>query len=436
MLLKVLAFAGFAGLCAAQTAFAQDLRGPRELPGPGYAGQQYVDSAGCVFLRAGINGRVTWVARIDGRRKQLCGYPSSGVRVAAAPEVEVPVAAPAPVAVARRPVPQALGGPIDTVASLTSPPRIGAVAARPVVAPVAVPVPVAAPRPVVTGTAGCPAASPFGERRVLPDGRLALLCGRDRTSLAAFVARVTQTPRAAPEVAQVAAAPVAQAQTGVGTLPYGASGAATGGRLICPAASPVARSFPLRGGGTTLLCTSGAGGIETAVAAVSQTGQAFVPVIPRGYTAAWDDDRLNPRRGVGTAEGQYAQDQVWTREVPARLVSDVGKGKKRVVVVSASNAPVKKARVTTSTSTAPKAAVVAAGSARLYVQVGSFGVPSNAEGARARLSGLGLPVSGGRATIKGKPVQVVYAGPFGSAAQAQAALNAARRAGFGDAFIR
>ena len=65
--------------------------------------------------------------------------------------------------------------------------------------------------------------------------------------------------------------------------------------------------------------------------------------------------------------------------------------------------------------------------ARVGAWVGSFGVPSNAEGARARLAGMGLPVAGGRAEIKGKPVQVVYAGPFASAAQAQAALSAARR---------
>jgi hypothetical protein len=447
MLLKVMAVAGIVGFGVAQTAMAQDLHGPREVPGPGYTGQQYVDSAGCVFLRAGINGRVTWVPRVDRQRKQLCGYPASGTtRVAAAPAAPAaepaalkpaPVAAPAPVAVASRPVPQSQGGPIDTVASLTTPPRIGEAAASPVATP--------APAPAaVTGTPGCPANAPFGERHVLPDGRLALLCGRDPGRLAAFVARVTQAPRRAPEpeVTQVATAPVALPQPGVGTLPRGASGVATGGRLICPASSPVAREFPLRGGGSTVLCTSGAGGVETAVAAVSGNGQAYAPVIPRGYTLAWTDDRLNPLRGVGTAEGQMAQDQIWTREVPARLIADTAKGKKRVVVVAASNSPVqkravavKKAQVSTSTSTAPRAAV-ATGKARLFVQVGSFGVPSNAEGARARLSGMGLPVAGSKAQIKGKPVQVVYAGPFASAADAQAALAAARRAGFGDAFIR
>ena len=430
MLLKVLAIAGIVVAGVAPSASAQDLRGPREVPGPGYTGQQYTDSAGCVFLRAGINGRVTWVARVDRQRRQLCGYPASGgTRVAAAPEVEIPVPTPAPaVAVPALRLP---GDPIETVASVTARPRI---APRPVAAPVYAPAPVAASRPVATGTPGCPSEAPFGERRVLPDGRLALLCGRSPERLAAFVARVTQGPRAgpAPEVTQVAATPVALPQPGVGALPYFASGFATNGRLICPATAPVAREFPLRGGGSTVLCTSGGGGIATAVAAVSQTGQAYAPVIPRGYVAAWQDDRLNLRRGQGTAAGRYAQDQIWTREVPARLVSQTVKVKRRLVVVSSSNAPPKPVRMTTSTSTAPRAAV----GARLFVQVGSFGVPSNADGARARLSGLGLPVAGGRAAIRGKPVQVVYAGPFASVAQAQAVLSAARRAGFGDAFIR
>ena len=67
------------------------------------------------------------------------------------------------------------------------------------------------------------------------------------------------------------------------------------------------------------------------------------------------------------------------------------------------------------------------------MQVGTFGVPTNAEGAAGRLKGLGLPVA--RAKLKGGALTVVYAGPFGSAAEAKSALSAARGAGFGDAVI-
>ena len=71
-----------------------------------------------------------------------------------------------------------------------------------------------------------------------------------------------------------------------------------------------------------------------------------------------------------------------------------------------------------------------------YVQVGTFGEPANANAVKARLKALGLPVSTSKITRKGKVLQVVYAGPFASAAQAQTALGLARGAGFGDAILK
>nr|MBP9950888.1 SPOR domain-containing protein [Cypionkella sp.] len=159
---------------------------------------------------------------------------------------------------------------------------------------------------------------------------------------------------------------------------------------------------------------------QTAVAADA------VPTPPQGYKLAWNDDRLNPLRGKGTVEGQAAQDAVWTRKVPAKLVvADRNTVKRPSVTVS-----------TKSQATAPvePGRTVAAG--RAFVQVGTFGVPSNAQGAVSRLSSLGLPVARAKTVMGGKQVVVVYAGPFASAAEAQRALNAARGAGFGDAFIK
>ncbi len=154
-----------------------------------------------------------------------------------------------------------------------------------------------------------------------------------------------------------------------------------------------------------------------------------VPKPPKGYKLAWDDDRLNPLRGVGTAQGQAQQDQVWTREVPAQLV--VAKPQKAAT-----------ARVTVSTMSAPapqmgrQAGTQAVAGHASYVQVGTFGQPENAAAVRARLMALGLPVSTARIDRKGKILQVVYAGPFGSAVAAQAALVQARGAGFGDAILK
>ena len=70
------------------------------------------------------------------------------------------------------------------------------------------------------------------------------------------------------------------------------------------------------------------------------------------------------------------------------------------------------------------------------MQVGTFGVPSNADGAKARLRALGLPVGSAQISKGGRALQMVMAGPFADAGAARAALSAARAVGFGDAFIR
>jgi SPOR domain len=97
-------------LGAALPALAQDRKGPAELPPASYAGQQYVDSQGCLFMRAGPPGNEMWLPRVTRDGVPLCGNPPSGNRVpvvgetaepapaAAAPEVAAPAAAadPAP----------------------------------------------------------------------------------------------------------------------------------------------------------------------------------------------------------------------------------------------------------------------------------------------------------------------------------------------------
>lgn len=409
--------------------FAQGAPRPAELPPASFKGQQYVDSRGCVFLRAGIGNQVNWVARLSRDRKPLCGQPPSGrpVEVAAAPAPArtAPAAEPRP---AVSPGPRATGRPMDTIASLRTPPTIrspqansGVAASRyvppaPVVAQrPAAPAPAAAPEPV-RATPGCPAGSPHGKRARLADGRTTLFCSANPNfDLAAAVARANaaRAPAPAPApAARVAAAPPAPPSAPVGR-------AATG--YACPPEAPVARRYALTTGGSTVMCSDTGGSLASLSAPLALADATFrtsdVPV-PKGYKKAWEDDRLNPRRGQGTAQGQAAQDRIWTRETPARLVAETQRK---------SAAP--KSRVVTSTSTAPR--MQSTGKA-YTVQVGSFGVPANAKATANRFAGMGLPVT----LSRGGKLQTVRLGPFASADAARNALSQARRAGFGDAFIR
>lgn len=487
---KVAAAVAAAVVMGAAPALA-DLAGPAELPPPGYKGQQYVDSRGCMFLRAGYGGQVTWVPRVTRDHKQLCVKPSSGRELAVVPEG----------------TPPAPGGAKATAAASAA---AGSAAA---------------------GSAG----TTFSPKPAAPE------------SPPVAVAAAPAPARApAASAAPAAAAPV------VAAAPAGATGFVLDGlRLACPAGTPVAQRFELQRGGSTVLCTKrdgtlagadfpllldGAGGRPTGyaahvahgteaqvasavpargagpalsaegalAAAAAPSGDALL-VPPPGYRAAWTDDRLNPRRGEQTIAGELAMDRVWTRATPAELREEIAQPSRRSVRVilrradgteevregivvtdaatgravltvadsggsagapavwvstrspavpargAAAASPVAAVASVRETAPAPvkgtapapvkgsaAAAAAAAGQpaaqgGRFLVQVGAFGVPSNAQGAAGRLRAAGLPVAHGKAG--GGKLDVVYAGPFASDAEARAALGAARAAGFADAVI-
>jgi hypothetical protein len=385
MIVKIAALAAFAGIFAPIVGEAQtvaQIGGPAELPGAGFTQDQYTDSRGCVFLRAGFGGQNNWVARIGANRKVMCGrQPTNAARAAVAVAENT---APAPMVVAAVPVVPARnpGPPMRTVASammpgsFVTPPPVRVVPVVPV-RQVAAPTPrVVAPRYETVATAG------------VPNGKIGCY---------------TSAP-----VAEV----VRLRNGGTVVVCTAGDGTTNGWRApIFPKSAPVGAAF------STMAAT------EAAVAAPRHAATVAAAVVPQGYKLAWNDDRLNPMRGVGTAAGQAAQDRIWTQQIPARLVADVAKTK----------APRTKAvgnRVTASTMNAAVAPVV---SGAKWVQVGSFGVAANAAGAAQRLAAMGLPVAKSKA---GKSLQIVLAGPFGSAADATAALRMARQAGFGDAFIR
>jgi len=408
-----------AGWGAAHAQSANDLSSPREQPPASFAGQQYVDSRGCVFLRAGVGGRVNWVPRVRDDRKQLCGYPPTfggGSQVAVENGSPEPRAEPAPrVAAAPRPAPQPAPvtgrKPIDTVASITTPPRIRQ-----------------APAP----------------SNQAPSARI-----------------MAPKPSQAIPAPRIAAPAAVQVPRGTGAERLGTTAGA--GKIGCYADAPVAERFALRNGGSIVMCTKGDGDLTKArppllpggAAAVAPSGfvegtarkRDAAPTSqrvavssqdrkpPKGYKQAWDDDRLNPNRGKGTRAGWADQDQVWTRDIPAQLVEDVARTKARCTDQSCT----KQRRTYVSSKSEPAATAPrqqAANAGKSFVQVGTYGVPENADGASSRLRAAGLPVTRAKTVNGGRSFQVVMAGPFTSGSDAQAALAAARRAGFSDAFIR
>lgn len=153
---KLLSAVLLAAVCGAVPALA-DLASPAELPPPSYQGQEYVDSRGCVFLRAGYGGEVTWVPRVSRDRKQLCGHESTGgAAVAAAPE---PAAQPLPKAKTATP-------------EVKAPKAAPKAAKKPATKPVSAPAPKAAAGDAVQKSAKSALTPPPGYKLAWKDDRL------------------------------------------------------------------------------------------------------------------------------------------------------------------------------------------------------------------------------------------------------------------------
>lgn len=398
---------------------------PAEFPPASYKGKQYVDSQGCVFIRAGIDGDVSWIPRVTRSRKVICGFkPSlSGAAAAAAPEVrpetdeEVVVAVEDAPAVVRAPVAKPV--PAPAVRRRAATPRPVVPAAAPARPRVADPIPLAP----VTDTA-CPNASPRAQA-YLRKGKQAVRCG----------------PQTAPIVGLQ-------------------------GRGIATNAVPVATAV----GGVTQ---------ETRLlprhVAVQRAESSDVQ-IPDGYKRVWTDGRLNPRRGEQNLRGIGQMALIWSDTVPRRLIDrrtgrDVtaqvplvypftsfarqdaelgqvtivqldGKVVKRILR-SPGEAPQERAPVISSRSApkavaakpAARAAVQVVGKDR-YIQIGTYRRADTAQKAARQIARMGLPARIGTRRKGLTTVRTVQAGPFTQGAALQRAIGALRKAGYGDAFVK
>ncbi len=458
------------GLAAAQAKTLREAEIPAEYPPSSFKGKQYVDSRGCAYIRAGIDGLVNWVPRVSRSRKVLCGLKptfGSGTQVAAAAPKRskviqiVPEQLPAAKPAAAKPTPRK---PVAT------PKRV--VKAKPAMA---------APKPVVRRVQAPKIIKPTQQvRRIQPAPK-----------------RVTQVPAAKP-VRQVTRQRVQPQKvvrrstctnfTGI-SAQYAGRGAAVrcgsqtqsvSGMAVTRQPTKVVRNGQAVTVQRRVITRAPAQQPRVVVRQQASTPQAKVVtrnkktgainaqgstrVVPRhvyqqqqsakvsntapnGYRPAWTDDRLNAKRAHMKVSGIRQSDLVWTRSVPRKLYLRssgrvVNKLFPQLRYPYTSMAEQNKAMGFTTSTKNPSPAVQPRKQAKTqataggrYVQVGTFGQTANANRAVARLQASGLPVRMSNLKRSGKNYRVVLAGPF-SSNQLSGALSKARRAGFSDAFVR
>lgn len=293
---------GFVGAVAlaittGSIASAQSAGIPAEFPPSSFDGNQFVDSAGCAFIRAGNGGVTNWVPRVDRRRNQLCNFQptfAAGTPAGPAPAPVTTTArvAPldAPVIEITAPAPEARGtslrgifgggegrAPIETVASTPAPVTIETPT-------VAAPAPVIAPTPRVVQAPAAPVVAPPAPRLTRADvceGRFGVQPGfiSDRTGdpidcgpapqVAAAPAPVIDVPApaATPEPRRIT---LAQACAEIGTTGFRYISAQTGQPIVCPDAAP-AQTTMIAGTATNAAPTAPQGPAAPAAAVVPTT---------------------------------------------------------------------------------------------------------------------------------------------------------------------
>jgi len=353
---------------------AQSLRnsdGPAEFPPTSYAGTQYVDSKGCVFVRTGSGSATQWVPRVTRSRKVICGYTPTQTRAAALPVI--PDAANA-------------AAPARTVATVAAPAPVRTTTRVASVAPVAATV-----TPSITRTVraiGVPASNPgvsyagtnYAGATPIAQTRSFGIPASNPT--AARIVSSSTNNYGTTQVGSVRpiAAPVATVQSNYGAQPS-YSGGNTGGQ-ICS-------SYTLSGQQFCRAANTGFSSYGAGASPNARVGTYSIKV-PPGYEPAWDDGRLNAARGPVTLAGDQQQAQIWTETVPAYDVN-VDRGIRSIF----SGARIPRARLAAphvpSALDAYAVAPQYMHSSHRFVQIGTFAVTDNAMRARLIIDGLDFP---------------------------------------------
>lgn len=423
------------GVANAQSQMKTEI--PAEFPPTSFKGSQYVDSRGCVYIRAGIDGNVTWVPRMTRGRQHICNAQPTFASV---------------------PAPQPQQTAATSKATVLPPPADAPKpAAAPAPAPASKPQPASRPAPRVVTAQPAPVPKPV---RVAPPAPQRVSVSP--VAIAPAPARQVAVPARKVNTARV---PVARS-TGLGCTwasPHSAR-YMRGKDVRCgPQAVPPVTVGPAA---TTGRAVSGPQGVQitarTRIAplhvARMQAQSNDIGPVPEGYRPVWEDDRLNPYRAHQTLEGRRMMDLRWTRDVPRRLIDnssglDVTAFNPDLIYPYTSmdqQRAARPARISTkgsatdatprvSTRSSPKAAdgkTLRVAASHRYVQVGTYPSDTAARADAARLKRAGLTVRMGTLHRGGSTARVLLAGPYGSPQSLGNALHAARRAGFPAAVTR
>ncbi len=382
---------------------------PAEFPPASYKGSQYVDSRGCMYIRAGIDGVVDWVPRLNRQRKHICGQAPTRVAGTTSRPVQ-PGAELITLPASQQPAQTTAPAAAQTVAT-TKPatPSAAAVKATPP-APQPAAAPVVSPKPAAVAPAAvpsapaqptCPGVSSLSAQYINPGAR----CGPQESRPDVYVPpqshmRLTPNSRIMP-------AHVYQQRRFSRDLEVPA-----GYRRVWEDD----RLNPQRT-------------VRTLKPAVI-THQTMAP---QGYTYAdRADDRHNSQRGLRSVDGDAQMAMVWTNTVPRRLIEqpiDLEIVKVRRTNAHSTAEIDQSSIMRLSTRSAPDAEAPVVRRSR-YVRAATFADAEVAASAARQLAGAGLPVRLGNLDRNGKIFKVVLAGPFSDDSGANAALTTVRNAGY------